>query len=115
MKWFNKWILNRVKAASKAEQMKQVEDSDAKYAISAHPYQNSAAGLIGKNPSRQPDEFESDNAIRFNIYNASGGRVIQTNRYDRQRDRAITGLYVITSDQDFGKEIDKIITMEALK
>jgi len=25
------------------------------------------------------------------------------------------GLYIITPDQDFGREIDKIITMEALK
>ena len=49
------------------------------------------------------------------MYNANGGRVVETRRYDRQKDRSQTGLYVITSDQEFGHEIDKIITMEALR
>jgi hypothetical protein len=53
--------------------------------------------------------------MRFNIYHASGGRVVETNSYDRHKDRHKRSLYVITSDQDFGREIDKIITMEALK
>lgn len=68
--------------------------------------------ISGSHPSNidQPER-----AIQFTIYNASGGRVVETRRYDRQKDRHTTGLYVITNDQDFGREIDKIITMEALK
>ena len=58
---------------------------------------------------------QPERAIQFTIYNANGGRVIETRRYDRQKDRNHNGLYVITSDQDFGHEIDKIITMESLK
>lgn len=58
---------------------------------------------------------QPERAIQFTIYNASGGRVVETRRYDRQKDRHTNGLYVITSDQDFGREIDKIITMESLK
>lgn len=58
---------------------------------------------------------QPERAIQFTIYNANGGRVVETRRYDRHKDRHTTGLYVITSDQDFGREIDKIITMEALK
>lgn len=69
-------------------------------------------GLISTGPTNidQPER-----AIQFTIYNANGGRVVETRRYDRQKDRHSNGLYVITSDQDFGREIDKIITMEALK
>jgi hypothetical protein len=69
-------------------------------------------GLISAGPTNidQPER-----AIQFTIYNANGGRVVETRRYDRQKDRHSNGLYVITSDQDFGREIDKIITMEALK
>lgn len=58
---------------------------------------------------------QPDRAIQFTIYNANGGRVVETRRYDRHKDRHSNGLYIITSEQDFGKEIDKIITMETLK
>lgn len=62
-----------------------------------------------------PSIDQPDRAIQFTVYNASGGRVVETRKYDRQKDRNIHGLYVITSDQEFGKELDKIITMESLK
>jgi len=70
-------------------------------------------------PSRidrgEPQIDQPERAIQFTVYNASGGRVVETRRYDRQKDRSQTGLYVITSNQDFGHEIDKIITMELLR
>lgn len=56
-----------------------------------------------------------EKSIRFTVHVANGGRVIETQRYDRHRDKHSNGLYVITNEQDFGKEIDKIITMESLK
>jgi hypothetical protein len=56
-----------------------------------------------------------DNSLRFEIHQASGGRVVQTRRYDEKKDRHFENLYIITTDQDFGREIDKIITMEALR
>jgi hypothetical protein len=59
--------------------------------------------------------FDSEKSIRFTIHFANGGRVVQTYRYDIDRDRTRSGLYVITEEQDFGKEIDKIITMESLR
>ena len=58
---------------------------------------------------------QPERAIQFTVYSASGGRVIETRRYDRKTDRSSNGLYIITSDQDFGRELDKIITMEHLK
>jgi hypothetical protein len=63
----------------------------------------------------EPQIDQPERAIQFTVYNANGGRVVETRRYDRQKDRNQTGLYIITSDQDFGHEIDKIITMEALR
>jgi len=60
-------------------------------------------------------ELESRRAVRFTIHQANGGRVVQTRRYDDQKDRNIENLYVITNDMEFGREIDKIITMEALR
>lgn len=54
-------------------------------------------------------------SVRFEIHQAAGGRVVQTRRYDERKDQNFENLYIITPDQDFGREIDKIITMEALR
>jgi len=95
-----KWLLNKLK-----EQAKQEENM------------NYGANLaVPKGVSiGSPSIDQPDRAIQFTVYTANGGRVVETRRYDRQKDRNTNGLYVITSDQDFGKEIDKIITMEFLK
>ena len=58
---------------------------------------------------------QPERAIHFTVYSANGGRVIETRRYDRKTDRHANNLYVVTSEQDFGREIDKIITLEALR
>jgi hypothetical protein len=57
----------------------------------------------------------SANGIRFEVYRANGGTVIETRRYNRKNDDTIYELHVISGDQDIGEEIGKIITMEALK
>lgn len=97
MNFIKRWLLRSVKDA--VEQEKDY-------------YHNSPATLISKGPQSidQPER-----AIQFTVYHANGGRVIETRRYERKTDRNTNGLYIITSDQDFGKEIDKIITMESLK
>jgi hypothetical protein len=56
-----------------------------------------------------------ETSLRFEVHQAQGGRVVQTRRYDERKDLNIENLYIITPDQDFGREIDKIITMEALR
>lgn len=59
--------------------------------------------------------LDSDRNIRFNVYKASGGTIIETSFYDRLKDRHNNSLHVITDDKDIGKELGKIITMETLK
>lgn len=58
---------------------------------------------------------QPERCIRFSVYYANGGRVIETNRYDRLKDRNFPNLYIVTSDQSLGDQIEKIITMESLK
>lgn len=53
--------------------------------------------------------------MRFQLYKASGGYVIETTQYDNRNDRRINKMYVITEDKDLGQELGKIITMEALR
>lgn len=57
----------------------------------------------------------NSNGMRFNLYKANGGFVIETRVYDERNDRNINKLYVITEDKDLGEELGKIITMESLR
>ena len=59
--------------------------------------------------------LDSDKGIRFNVYKASGGTIIETRFYDRVKDRSHNSLHVIIDGEDLGKAIGKIITMETLK
>jgi hypothetical protein len=59
--------------------------------------------------------IDSERGINFTVYKASGGTVIETRFYDEVKDRNRRGLYVINDEQDMGKEIGKIITIESLK
>jgi hypothetical protein len=59
--------------------------------------------------------LDSDRGINFKVFKASGGTIIETSFYDRQKDRHNQSLHVITDDLDIGKEIGKIITMETMK
>lgn len=101
--FIKRWLLNSVKEA--VDQERGSNSKERNYALSS-----GSQIAIERSGIDQPER-----AIQFTVYSANGGRVIETRRYDRQKDRHTNGLYVITSDQDFGHEIDKIITMEALR
>ncbi len=53
--------------------------------------------------------------MRFTVFKASGGFVIETRTYDRRKDESNNKIYVITEHQDLGAELGKIITMESLR
>ena len=53
--------------------------------------------------------------FRLNVYSASGGTIVETTKYDRQKDDHRHSLHVVTDDKDLGEELAKIITMESLR
>lgn len=57
----------------------------------------------------------SSDGMKFQLYRASGGYVVETRYYDRKTDRNENKMYIITDDQDVGHAIGKIITMESLR
>jgi hypothetical protein len=63
---------------------------------------------------RGRDEPDSE-CIRFKVFLANGGVVVQTDTYDRRNDRLQNTLHVIVEGQDLGTELGKIITFESLK
>ena len=80
---------------------------------SDQPEQAKTSSTLSK--VRESDEPDNERSLNFRVWFANGGKVVQTNRYDRHKDRNFTAMYVITHDQNFGEEVDKIVTMEGLK
>ena len=98
--FIKRWLLNSVKEA-----VDQEREANEMNSIKL------PRGLaIGTGPT-----LDSNRGIRFQVYKATGGFVIETAVYDRQRDRHQTNLHIIADDKDLGSEIGKIITMHYLK
>ena len=104
--FLSRWLMKKlVESAEFEKRQSQLRES----AFSIDRLSNS---LVSKG---SPSIDQPERAIQFTVYNANGGRVVETRRYDKKTDRNTNGLYVINNDADFGKEIDKIITMESLR
>lgn len=103
MNWFYKWL------GSKIEDTKY-EESDAVPTIS------SARAKSGRNRAtlRESDDFSTE-PITFKMFKASGGWAIEFRQFDHKADRIDTSLYVVNGEEELGKHISQIITMEALK
>ena len=67
-------------------------------------------GVISTN-----DETLSSEPLRLSIYRANGGTVVETRVYDRQKDRSQNQLHIVSHDDDLGRSLAKIITMESLR
>jgi hypothetical protein len=57
----------------------------------------------------------SGEGMRFQLYRASGGYVVETRYYDHKLDRHFNKLYIVNDNKDLGNEIGKIITLESLR
>jgi hypothetical protein len=74
------------------------------------------ATLSSARSGRHHNSLGSENEpLRFTVYNASGGKIVEISHYDQKTDRHHTSLHIITSDEDFGEELGKIAFVELLK
>ena len=62
-----------------------------------------------------PGETLSTEPMRLSIYRANGGTIVETRVYDRQKDRSMNQLHIVSHDDDLGRSLAKIITMESLR
>jgi len=61
------------------------------------------------------EDLEYAKRIDLRIYRANGGTIIQTFGEDqRNNNKIMSTLYVITGDQNLGEELEQIITRESL-
>jgi hypothetical protein len=70
--------------------------------------------LYASTSDSEGPEIQSQ-GFRLNIYSASGGTIIETTKYDRQKDEHKHSLHVVTDNKELGEELAKIITMESLR
>ena len=64
---------------------------------------------------RSRDDFEGDTGLNMRVFKAIGGRIVSFNHYDRKTDRESKSVYIITDEQDFERELGKIITLESMR
>ena len=55
------------------------------------------------------------NAMRFALYRATNGNVIEMQYYDRTIDRHVNALHIVPDGKDLGEALAHIITYESLK
>ena len=65
--------------------------------------------------STEPGESLNSEPLRLSIYRANGGTIVETRVYDRQKDRSSNQLHIVGNDEDLGRSLAKIITMESLR
>lgn len=94
MKWFNKWLANKVRKGLEHE--KEVNSS------------------IHNPISRGPQELSS-RGMTFTLYHGVGGYVVEMRNYNKKTDMHDTSLHIISSDKDLGESLTKVITYELVK
>ena len=104
MKWFYKWLASKI--------------DDTRYSDPDEPRPMDALSSgrpIGRRISVRDNEDLSTEPITFKMFKANGGWAIEFRQYDNKNDRVDTSLYVVNNEEELGRHISQIITMEALK
>ena len=109
MKWFDTWFAKKCKQAWEDSQYEGKEE-----AIASNPISRGLVKSRRISTVRENEELGSE-PITFKMFKASGGWAIEFRQYDNRNDRMETSLYVVNDEEELGKHISQIITMEALK
>lgn len=64
---------------------------------------------------RKHDGITGKNSVRFTIYAAQGGHIIEYYKQDRYRDSEGPELVIVNQGDELGKAVEHILTMEALR
>lgn len=98
MKWFNRWFAKKCKEAWESAQ----EDRAMNLAI---PATKLASG----------SDYDWGDGLNIQVHAAHGGKIVTFRRYDRKSDRNNNSVYIIPEEQDFERELGKLITLESMR
>lgn len=82
---------------------------------SRQAWEDSQAERVDTDVIRAHDGINGKTSIRFTVYPASGGFVIESYKQDRYKDSEGPTLTIVNHGDDLGKTVEHILTMEALK
>jgi hypothetical protein len=77
--------------------------------------ENEGEAIVSIGIDSVSNSLDSNESIRFSVYRASGGLIVETRKYDHRKDQNNHQLHIITDDKNLGTELAKIITLEALR
>lgn len=97
MKWFDRWFFRKCEWARNERHSEEL----TRMPSSPTPVETDQHGLC--------------DGMSIHLKQVIGGRIVTFHRYDRKRDENNRRTYIITEDQDFERELGKIITLEALR
>ena len=60
-------------------------------------------------------ETDDDEGLSIHVRSAIGGRIVRFRHYDRRADRNYSKVYVVPEDQDFERELGRMITLESMR
>jgi hypothetical protein len=102
MSWFDKWI---------AKKVRQAWDSAGE---DYQPRENKVRRGIPISTREIGSEL-SAKGLRFNLYRAVGGHILETHIYDNRTDESRNTLYMINEEDDFAKQVAQAIMVESMK
>ena len=82
---------------------------------SREAWETSLALDMVDSPVHRSDSINGKTSVRFTVYPASGGWIIEHSRSDRHKDNDGPTLTIITDFGDLGKTVEHIITLESLR
>ena len=82
---------------------------------SREAWENSRSEEVCDNSIRTHDGVNGKSSVRFTIYPASGGFVIESYKQDRYKENDGPTLTIVNHGDDLGKAVEHIIAVEALR
>ena len=101
MKWFDSWFMKKFRWAWQHRH--------------EEVYAASALGAEKSTAVASPDHHNLHDGLSIHLKQVIGGRLITFSCYDHSKDEAFHRTYVVTDEQDFERELGKIITIEAMR
>lgn len=96
MKWFDQWFAKKCEWA-----WDQRNKLTASRDVPVMAVENDSHGL--------------QDGLSIHLKQVIGGRLVTFRSYDRKRDENNVRTYIITEEQDFERELGKIITLESMR
>ena len=103
MKWFDRWFARKCRWAWENRDMADIPQDCV-------PSTNKLRGQ-----SILEVEESWGDGLRMNVRKIIGGYVVSFRVYDRRADRSDERHYIITDEQDFERELGKMITLESMR